>query len=67
MDTALRYIRPRDIASVSGVSKSHAYALMRQGKFPPLVKLSDSISVWRSDDVQAWIEQTTAASRAVSK
>ena len=33
------------------------YDWIKQGKFPPPIKLSPSVSVWRVEDIRAWIEQ----------
>ena len=44
-------IRPSEIQSVYGVSRSSAYLWMGQGKFPKLVHLSPRCRAWRKADL----------------
>ena len=37
------------------LSRSHLYALMKQGKFPRSIKLGLRAVCWRIEDVDAWI------------
>jgi prophage regulatory protein len=37
------------------LSRSHLYALMKEGKFPKPIKLGTRSVGWRVDDVEAWI------------
>ena len=46
-------IRPSEIQSVYGVSRSSAYLWMGQGKFPKLVHLSPRCRAWRKADLDA--------------
>ena len=46
-------IRPSEIQSVYGVSRSSAYLWMNQGKFPELVHLSPRCRAWRKADLDA--------------
>ena len=46
-------IRPSEIQSVYGVSRSSAYLWMGQGKFPELVHLSPRCRAWRKADLDA--------------
>ena len=46
-------IRPSEIQSVYGVSRSAAYLWMGQGKFPKLVHLSPRCRAWRKADLDA--------------
>jgi len=39
-------VRPSQIKSQYGMSRSNAYRLMAQGKFPPLLKLSERSVGW---------------------
>ena len=37
------------------LSRSHLYALMKEGKFPKPIKLGARSVGWRVDEVEAWI------------
>ncbi|BDU22044.1 AlpA family phage regulatory protein [Dyella sp. GSA-30] len=34
---------------------------VKQGKFPQPIKLSERVTVWRCEDVKAWMDQQRAA------
>jgi len=42
-------------------TRSHLWRLVRAGRFPKPVKLSESRNVWRADEVDTWIQQRIAA------
>lgn len=46
-----------DLKAILKVSKSTIYLMMNNNKFPKPSKLSKNINVWKSSDVQLWIEQ----------
>ena len=57
MNVAFRYYRMRDLPEIVGLCKAQIYVLIKQGLFPPGVKLGGGRSVgFRSDMVQAWLE-----------
>jgi|SaaInlStandDraft_2_1057019.scaffolds.fasta_scaffold60501_2 prophage regulatory protein len=37
------------------LSRSHLYALVKDGKFPKPIKLGSRSVAWRVEDVEAWI------------
>jgi prophage regulatory protein len=37
------------------VSRSHLYALMKQGKFPRPLRIGARAIGWRSEDIEAWL------------
>ena len=39
-----------------GVSDKTIWQWVKRGEFPAPVKLSDSVTVWRLSDVQAWMQ-----------
>jgi predicted DNA-binding transcriptional regulator AlpA len=53
-----RLLRKRDILEISGVSYQTIWQWMRDGKFPRsrVTAGKSSSTVWRSDEVQAWID-----------
>ena len=44
------------VKEMVGLSKPTIYRLMRRGKFPRPVRLSDRAVGWREGDVEDWIE-----------
>lgn len=49
-------LRPPQVLALVGVSKSTWWKLVRDGRAPQSVKLSDRCTAWRAADVAAWIE-----------
>lgn len=47
------FIRPSEIQSIYGISKSTAYRMMSKGIFPELVALSPRCKGWRKADLDA--------------
>ncbi len=50
-------LRLREVTRVTGLARSTIYKLIREGRFPRPVKLAARAVAWRSDVVNAWIEQ----------
>jgi prophage regulatory protein len=51
----------RQVMVMTGLSKSHLYALAQKGEFPKPIKLSERSSAWVEAEVQDWIEAKIAA------
>lgn len=54
-------LRVSTLAPRLGMSKSTIWRLVREGKFPKPIKLSDKVTVWKAVDVLAWLESKEAA------
>ncbi len=53
-------LRRSEVQQVIGLkSKSTLYEMMKDGRFPRPVKLSERAVAWRSEDVAAWIGSRT--------
>ena len=50
-----RLLRLREVLARVGLSRSSLYRLEGLGRFPARVKLSQSASAWRENEVAAWI------------
>jgi prophage regulatory protein len=59
MSTGVRLIPLSELP----IRKTFVYELEKQGKFPKRVKIGRR-SFWRSDELEQWIEERTAASRS---
>lgn len=58
-----RLMRLPEVMQLVGFGKSQIYTLMRAGQFPQAIKLSPRVTVWRSDEIDAFIEERTAMAR----
>ena len=55
-----RLIKLNDVMAITGLSRSHTYALAMQGLFPKQVKLTERSSAWVESEVQGWIDSRIA-------
>lgn len=51
-----RLIKLKEVLALTGLSRSHTYALAQRGEFPKPVKLTERSSAWVQAEVIAWIE-----------
>lgn len=56
------FLRVSQVLELIPVSKSTWWAGVKSGRFPKPVKLGPSISVWKSEDIAAYIEEASNAS-----
>jgi len=54
-------LRMQDVTRLTGLSRSSVYRLESLGQFPARVKLSESASGWRAEQVQEWISSRPLA------
>lgn len=55
------FFREKQIRQMIPVAHSTLWAWVRNGKFPAPVKLSDRVTVWRSADVNHFIEKMSTS------
>lgn len=53
----LSLVRPRDAAERIGVSRSKLFEMLRRGEFVTPVRLSTRKVLFRSDEIDGWIQQ----------
>ena len=51
-----RLLRLPQVEDAAGIKKSTVYALVREGKFPPPVRITRRLSVWPESAVLAWVQ-----------
>ena len=56
-----RIIREQERKQITGISRSHWWRLIRQGKAPQGVKLGERAVGWKLSQLQEWIETREAA------
>lgn len=52
-----RYLREKELLRVIPISKSTLWRKVALGTFPKPIKLSEKITVWKTDDVEDWFSQ----------
>jgi prophage regulatory protein len=55
-----KLIKLKDVVAITGLSRSHVYALAQQGLFPKQIKLTERSSAWVGSEVQDWIDSRIA-------
>jgi len=55
------------VMEVIRASRSHIYALVAEGGFPPPIKIGPRLTRWVEAEVQAWMEEQIAKSRNAEK
>jgi len=59
--TGERLLRLPDVELRTGLKKSAIYAGMKQGTFPPGVKLGQRATAWSETSIAVWIEAKISA------
>ncbi len=52
-----RLIRLPAVMHLTGLARSTVWSYVKRGIFPKPIKLSDRVTVWRFDEVEAWINE----------
>lgn len=55
-----KLIKLNNVIAITGISRSHIYALAQKGQFPKPVKLTERSSAWVASEVQDWIDTRIA-------
>ena len=59
-----RFIRRKEVQAKTGLGASSIYAMMKQGKFPKAITLSERRVAWIESDVDQWIAERIASHKA---
>lgn len=65
--SADRLLRLPDVEAITGLRKSAIYQAMKEGRFPPNLKLSTRCAAWSESEIQAWIAAKIRAPRRGAK
>ncbi|MDM1336581.1 AlpA family phage regulatory protein [Acinetobacter pseudolwoffii] len=60
----VRLIRRKEVQAKTGLGASSIYAMMKQGKFPKAITLSERRVAWVEADVDLWISERIASHKA---
>ena len=55
-----RLLRLPDVETAPGCKKSTIYKLMKEGKFPPCVRITARMAAWPESAVLAWVQARIA-------
>lgn len=61
-----RLIRRTEVQSKTGLGASSIYAMMKQGKFPQCISLSERRVAWLESDIDQWVAERVASHKATS-
>ena len=50
-------LRKKQVQEKTGLSSTHLYRLIQQGKFPAPHKLSERVSAWDSSAIDLWLAE----------
>lgn len=62
-----RLLRLPDVEATTGCKKSTIYKLMKEGKFPPCVRITARMAAWPESAVLAWVQARIAGAQEVQK
>lgn len=62
----VRLIRRKEVQVKTGLGASSIYAMMKQGKFPKAISISERRVAWVEADVNQWISERIASNKATS-
>ena len=54
-------LRRRKVQELTGLSRSGLYIAMKNGSFPPPVRIGVRAVAWRSGDVMKWISERVSS------
>ena len=54
-------LRLRSVLQMTALSKSTLYRLIKQGKFPPPLRLTQRAVRWRREEVTGWLKKRPRA------
>lgn len=60
-------LRMKDVTRQTGLSKSTVYSLIKEGKFPQPIRLTEYASGWLLSEVNQWKRDRIAESRGEVK
>lgn len=61
--TEMRILRSSQVQDLTGLKRSHMYAMAKAGTFPSQIKLGSKAAGWLKPEVMDWISSRVNASR----
>jgi len=51
------YYRINELSEILSMGKSTIWGLVKEGKFPQSIKISEGVTVWKSEDILRWVDE----------
>jgi len=51
------YYRINELSEILSMGKSTIWSLVKEGKFPKSIKISEGVTVWNAHDILTWVEE----------
>ncbi len=51
------YYRINELSEILSLGKSTIWGLVKEGKFPQSIKISEGVTVWKSEDILHWVDE----------
>lgn len=51
------YYRINELSEILSLGKSTIWGLMKDGKFPQSIKISQGVTAWSSEDIHRWVNE----------
>lgn len=51
------YYRINELSEILSLGKSTIWGLVKEGKFPQSIKISEGVTVWKSEDILRWVDE----------
>lgn len=55
-----RFLRRPEVERLTGLSRSHIYRLMAEGRFPAAIQITPRVVAWLATEVEAWMAARVA-------
>ncbi|HCG6383474.1 AlpA family transcriptional regulator [Vibrio alginolyticus] len=52
-----RFVREAERRRITAISRSQAWKLEKEGRFPPRIKLGSRSVVWKLSELKQWLEK----------
>ena len=53
----MRFMKLPEVMHITGLKKSSIYGKIKEGGFPPNIKLGARAVAWNSDSIEAWLNE----------
>ena len=54
------YYRINELSEILSMGKSTIWGLVKEGKFPKSIKISEGVTVWKSEDILRWVDEQSS-------
>jgi len=51
------YYRINELSDILSMGKSTIWNLIKEGKFPESIKISEGVTVWNANDILKWVDE----------